>query len=641
MSEPPPVATSSSDASHGHGHQGSLIALALGAIGVVYGDIGTSPLYTMHECLAALGHHTGEADILGVCSTIFWAMTMVVTVKYLMFILRADNHGEGGILALLALVPDDERNPKSSWLGPLALLVVIGAGLLYGDGVITPAISVLGALEGVAVQQPAAEPYIVPIACVILVGLFAVQKRGTGTIGAAFGPIMIVWFLTIGILGIVHIADAPRVLTALSPTHAVELFVRRPERAAALLASVVLAVTGGEALYADMGHFGARPIRLAWLGLAMPALVLAYLGQGALLLSDPAAIENPFYHMVPEGPATYALVALATMAAVIASQALISGVFSLTHQAIQLGYFPRVTILHTSHETEGQIYVPEINAMLAIGCLALVVVFRESSRLAGAYGLAVCGTMAITSIVYFVVTTKRWGWPYWKAAPLLLLFLAFDIPFLVANATKFFHGGYVPVAIAAALTLAMVLWFRGRRLLADHYGSRTVATEEFLATLRDRVAARVPGTAVFMASNPKGLPPLLVHHARRSRSLHETVVLLSIVYEHRPWVGDEERIDVFPLREGFVRVVLRYGFMDSADVPKALTVATSLGKLAVDPSEVTYYLGRETFLATGAGQMGAISETIFAFLSRNSRSATAYFGLPPEHVVEIGTQIDL
>jgi len=625
----------------GHGHGGSLAALALGAVGVVYGDIGTSPLYTMHECLAALGHQVTRADILGICSTIFWAMTMVVTVKYLMFILRADNHGEGGILALLALVPNDDEPTDRAWLGPLALLVVIGAGLLYGDGVITPAISVLGALEGVAVQDARWTPFIVPVACAILVGLFSMQSHGTGRIGAAFGPIMVVWFVTLGVLGITHIAAEPQVLVALSPTHAADLFMRRPEKSAALLASVVLAVTGGEALYADMGHFGARPIRTAWLGLAMPALVLAYLGQGALLISNPAAMENPFYHMVPEGIPTYLLVGLSTLAAVIASQALISGVFSLTQQAIQLGYFPRVTILHTSHQTEGQIYVPEINTLLAVGCIVLVLVFKESSRLAGAYGLAVCGTMAITSVVFFVVTTRRWGWPIFKALPLLLLFLSFDIPFLVANAAKFFHGGYVPVAIAAVLTIVMSLWFRGRRLLGRHYSARTASTEEFLANIRDRVSARVPGAAVFMASNPKGLPPLLVHHARRSRSLHETVVLLSIVYEHSPFVPEVDRITVEPLREGFVRVVLRFGFMDSADVPHALTVATSLGKLAIDPNEVTYYLGRETFLATGSGNMGAISETIFAFLSRNSRSATAYFGLPPEHVVEIGTQIDL
>lgn len=622
--------------------KGPQAAMLIGALGVVYGDIGTSPLYTMHECLNAIGHSTARADILGLCSTVFWAMTMVVTVKYLMFILRADNHGEGGILALLALVPQDsEQANKRAWVGPLALMVIVGAGLLYGDGVITPAISVLGALEGVAVQQPDAQPFIVPIACVILIGLFAAQSHGTGRIGAFFGPIMVVWFGSLAVIGTINIAREPAVLAALSPLHAIDLFTRRSHEASALLASVVLAVTGGEALYADMGHFGARPIRFAWLGLAMPALTLAYLGQGATLLRDPRAIENPFYHMVPEGLPTYALVVLATMAAIIASQALISGVFSLTQQAIQLGYFPRVTIRHTSVETEGQIYVPEINFALGVGCVLLVLVFQESTRLAGAYGLAVCGTMGITSIIYFVVITRSWNWPLWKALPLLLLFLAFDIPFLLANATKFFHGGYVPVAIAAVLTLAMALWYRGRKLLAWYYADRTKPADVYIEELATTQVIRVPGTAVFMSSNPKGMPPLLVHHVKRTRSLHERVVLLSIVYEHRPTVPDEDRVRVEKKLGGFVRITLRYGFMDNTDVPRALARASEQRGLEIDVTDVTYYLGRETFLATGKGRMGTIAETIFAFLARNSRSATAYFQLPPEQVVEIGTQIDL
>ncbi len=647
---PPPAAEpAQSDgagpgAGHGHhGHGGaSLVALALGAVGVVYGDIGTSPLYTMHECLNALEHSTARADILGICSTVFWAMTLVVTVKYLLFILRADNQGEGGILALLALVPQDaEKVGQRAWVGPLALMVIVGAGLLYGDGVITPAISVLGALEGVAVQQPAAEPYIVPLACVILIGLFSVQSRGTGKIGALFGPIMVVWFATLAITGMVQIAREPGVLAALSPTYAVDLFVNRSEYTSALLASVVLAVTGGEALYADMGHFGAKPIRYAWLGLAMPSLAIAYFGQGALLLRDPAAIENPFYHMVPEGLPTYALVVLATMAAIIASQALISGVFSLTQQAIQLGYFPRVTIKHTSRDTEGQIYVPEINLALAIGCLLLVVAFQESTRLAGAYGLAVCGTMAITSLVFYVVVTKRWGWPQWKALPLLALFLAVDLPFLFANAAKFLHGGYVPVAIALGLTAVMAIWYRGRKLLGWYYAERTKPSEEYIGSIREGEPLRVPGTAVFMSSDPKGMPPLLLHHVRRSRSLHERVILLSIVYVRTPSVPESERIAVEPKKAGFTRVILRFGFMDNTDVPTALQLARTQGRLDVDVSDVTYYLGRETFLATGAGRMSILSETFFAFLARNSRSATAYFCLPPEQVVEIGTQIDL
>lgn len=645
MADPSPESASTTSAEavafDGHARTG-LLGLAIGAVGVVYGDIGTSPLYTMRECLLAIGGSTARADVLGICSTVFWAMTMVVTVKYLMFILRADNHGEGGILALLALVPtDSEVAAKRSWVGPLALLVIVGAGLLYGDGVITPAISVLGALEGVAIQRPDAAPLIVPVACVILLGLFAVQKRGTGTIGAAFGPIMIVWFFALAAIGTANIVLEPSVLEALMPTHAVDLLTRHTSHASALLAAVVLAVTGGEALYADMGHFGARPIRAAWLCIAMPALTLAYLGQGALLLRDPSASVNPFYHMVPAGLPTYALVVLSTFAAIIASQALISGVFSLTQQAVQLGFFPRVTILHTSKETEGQIYVPEINFALAVGCIALVLVFEESTRLAGAYGLAVCGTMAITSLIYFVVITRSWKWPLWKAVPLLLLFLTFDLTFLAANATKFIHGGYVPVAIAVVLTIMMTIWYRGRKLLGWYYAARTKPADAFIAEVEATKLLRPKGAAVFMSSNPDGMPPLLAHHVARGRALFETVVLLSVIYEHRPSVPSSERATVQRKAGGFVRVVLRFGFMDNINVPRALARVSEVEKLGLDVTDVTYYLGRETFLATGAGRMGRLTETAFAFISRNSRSATAYFQLPPEQVVEIGMQIDL
>jgi KUP system potassium uptake protein len=620
---------------------GSLGALSLAALGIVFGDIGTSPLYTLHECTSAQdGGGTTPGDILGVLSLIFWSLTMVVTVKYLSFVMRADNHGEGGILALLALIPERLRTASAGKVGWAAVLVIIGAALLYGDGMITPAISVLSAMEGLEVATPALKPVVIPITCAVLLGLFAIQKRGTGGVGAMFGPVMVVWFLTLGGLGIFHISAHPAVLSALNPAYAVRFFSDHGGRGFLVLGSVVLAVTGGEALYADMGHFGPRPIRLAWLALVMPSLVINYFGQGALMLSSEAAKDNPFFAMVPAGGWTYALVVLSALATVIASQALISGAFSLTHQAVQLGFFPRVTITHTSREAEGQIYVPEINWGLAVACIALVIGFKESSRLAAAYGIAVTGTMAITSVVFFEVTRTTWKWPLWKAVPLLVLFLSFDLPFFGANLFKFVDGGYVPVLIGLGFFIVMMNWKRGRRIYLELVAKAAPPWDVFLRELDTKLGARISGSAVFLAGPMSGVPAVLLHHVERIRALPETVLLLTIEITHVPY-EDEDAMGIETLGNGFSRLTVRRGFMDSPNVPRALARAVARFRLPIDLGRVTYYLGRETFLATSAGKMGEVSETLFAFLARNARPATTHFGIPPGQVVEIGAQIDL
>ncbi|WP_437682947.1 potassium transporter Kup [Sorangium sp. So ce131] len=624
------------------GHRGSTAALALAALGVVFGDIGTSPLYALKECVSgAHGVPPTPENVLGLLSLIFWSLTMVVTVKYVTFILRADNEGEGGILALLALVPARLRGKGAEGVGRIAALVLLGAALLYGDGIITPAISVLSAMEGLSVATTALTPAIVPLTCAILVGLFSAQRFGTARVGRVFGPIMVLWFAALAALGLVYIAENPAVLGALNPLHAARFFGAHGLHGFAILGSVVLVITGGEALYADMGHFGRAPIRRAWFGLAMPALVLNYFGQGALLLRSPEAAENPFFAMVPRGAPTYALVALATMATVIASQALISGAYSLTHQAIQLGYLPRVEVRHTSSEAEGQIYVPSVNWALAAGCVALVLVFGQSSRLAAAYGIAVTGTMGITSIVYFVVMRAAWGAPLWKALALLLLFLSFDLSFFGANLLKVLDGGYVPLVIAAVLFTLMVVWKRGRALLVERFTRAAPSVEGFARGLDARCRARVPGTAVFLSSRAGKTPYILAHHLKHNKALHETVVLLTVFTEHVPRVAEKDRLDLTSLDEGVHRLIVRSGFMQSTDVPSLLRRAAAKHGLPIDFADVTYYLGRETILATDRGRMGALAETIFAVMARNAGAVPGYFNLPPERVVELGVQVDL
>ena len=637
-SSPPPSLPPPSE--HGHAPHGSVGALVLGALGIVFGDIGTSPLYTLAECTH--GPHAvppTHDNVLGVLSLVFWALMLVVTVKYLVFIMRADNRGEGGILALLALLPERIRAPKERPITWLAVLVIAGAALLYGDGMITPAISVLSAVEGLKTVSPAFTPYVIPITVVILVALFSIQSRGTSTVGVLFGPVMATWFLTIGGLGLYHASKNPAVLAALNPAHAVGFFAHHGKHGFLVLGSVVLAVTGGEALYADMGHFGKKPIRIAWVAMVLPCLVLAYFGQGAILLARPEAADSPFFAMSPGGRYTVALVVLATMATVIASQALISGAFSLTQQAISLGYFPRVTVKHTSKDAEGQIYVPEINWLLMVACIVLVLAFRESSRLAAAYGIAVTGTMAITSVAFFTVMRENWKWPLPVASAVLVFFLAFDLPFFGANALKFLDGGWVPVVIAAAFLVVMITWRRGRFFLGRIIAKKGKSTEAFLASLPG--LQRKKGCGVFMGATPTGVPTVLAIHATRLGVLEEELVLVAVNITRDPYVENKDRVTVEELGPGVYRVNLRFGFMDQPKVPPALALAKKRHGLRVDIENATYFLGRESFVASAAGDMGATAESFFALLSRNARPATAYFELPTDRVVELGTLVDL
>jgi KUP system potassium uptake protein len=628
-------------APHAHG-AGAQRALMLAALGVVYGDIGTSPLYAIKECFSPESTHhvaTTPANVLGVLSLVFWSLTMIVTVKYLAFVMRADNEGAGGILALLALVPQkDGRRDGRPILLPL---VLFGAALLYGDGVITPAISVLSAVEGIKEKASSLEPLIVPVTCVILVVLFLAQKRGTGSVGAVFGPLMVVWFLTISVLGVRAIVHNPGVFAAINPVYAVQFFVENKGHGFLILGSVVLCITGGEALYADMGHFGRGPIRKTWFALVFPALLLNYFGQGALLLENAEAAKNPFYALVPD-LALYPVIAIATIATVIASQALISGAFSLTQQAVQLGYFPRVTIVHTSKESEGQIYIPEVNHALLVACIALVLGFRSSNALAAAYGIAVTGTMGITSVVYFVVIHERWKWPLWKAVPLMLLFMFFDVGYFAANAAKLHDGigGWVPLAMGTAIFTVMTTWKTGRAALYTFIKEAALPLQNFLEDLERMELHRVKGTAVFMSSNPDATPPVLLHHVKHNQVLHKQVVLLCVQGERIPEVPPERRVEVHDKGQGVFQVIARYGFMQTPNVPAVMEACKKQG-IQSEPNKTSYYLGRETLLTNGKAKMSRWRKLLFAFVSRNARPATAYFGLPPNRVVELGMQVDL
>lgn len=636
----PPDAPGPAPASHG-----PVLPLALGALGVVYGDIGTSPLYALRECF--LGKHPIEitaANVLGVLSLIFWALTMVITVKYLAFVMRADNRGEGGILALLALIragEADRTSPRPRFL--LLLAGLFGAALLYGDGVLTPSISVLSAVEGLNVATRAFEPYVVPITCGILVALFGVQYRGTAGIGAVFGPMMMVWFATIAALGTARIfaqqPDHPSVLGAVNPLHALAFLGAHGWEGFLVLGSVVLVITGGEALYADMGHFGARPIRLAWIAVVFPALLLNYFGQGVLLLERGAAVHHPFFEMAPDW-GLYPLVALAACATIIASQALISGAFSLTQQAVQLGYVPRFTIVHTSGTELGQIYVPAVNRALMVLCLAVVVAFAESSRLAEAYGLAVTATMAITSALFYSFMRERLGWSRLVAGGLLALFLLFDLAFLAPNLLKIAHGGWFPVVVAGAIFVVMTTWKRGRAELSRVIAETRVPEQLWLDDLRANRPQRVPGTAVVMTSSPEGIPPVLLHHFKHNKVLHERVVLLSIQTVRQPEVPGVDRVALRELGGGFYRVLARYGFMEAPNVPLLLQSCRRLG-LAIRSDEATFFLGRETLLPTGKSGLPAWRKALFAFLSRNAPPATAYYGIPPNRVIELGAQFEI
>jgi KUP system potassium uptake protein len=641
-----PTGHSRSTAVHGVHHapktRKEMAWLSLGALGVVYGDIGTSPLYAMRECLSPSTEHVTVSpvdpdNVLGVVSLFFWALTLVVVIKYLVFIMRADNKGEGGILALAALV--DRRERRSRLAIPI-LLALFGAGLLYGDGVITPAVSVLGAIEGLSEQSPNFADLIVPISVVILVGLFWVQRYGTHRIGAVFGWVMLLWFIAIGAAGIPYIVRHPSVLAAISPHYAIAFLVHGHWTAFLLLGSVVLCITGGEALYADMGHFGKSPIRWAWTVVVFPGLLLNYFGQGALYLEEGTKVNNPFYDLVSGTPLLIPMIVLATMAAVIASQALISGAFSLTNQAVQLGYFPRVTVVHTSHKAEGQIYIPEINYALMVSTIALVLSFKSSSALAAAYGIAVTGTMAITSFLYFLVCRRNWNYSWTAALALFIPFVAIDLSFFSANLEKIAAGGWFPLAVGVGVFVIMTTWWRGRYELSKTMETGIIPDELFLTDIAETPLPRVSGTAVFMASGTDGMPNVLLHHVKHNKVLHRQVVLLSIVTQNVPFAIGNHSLTVRELGHGFYRVVANVGFMQQPNVPKILTRCERLG-LTVNASDTTYYLGRQTLLTSGHANVAQWRKMLFSFLARNSRPPTAFFNLPPNRVVELGLQIEL
>ncbi|HUX34724.1 MAG TPA: potassium transporter Kup [Gemmatimonadaceae bacterium] len=636
-----------------------LAFLSLAALGVVYGDIGTSPLYALKECFRAeYGISPTQQNVYGVLSLLVWTLILVVCVKYLVFIMRADNRGEGGILALLALLLQDGGSPKHTtrrkWL---VVLGIFGAALLYGDGMITPAISVLGAMEGLQIAAPHIGEFTVVVSTVIILfALFSLQKHGTSRVGGLFGPIMAVWFVAIAALGVAEILRAPAILLAFNPWWGVRFFVEHGEAGFFILGAVVLVVTGAEALYADMGHFGKRPIRLAWFAFVFPALLFNYFGQGAILLRDPSAVANPFFLLAPR-VLLYPLVGIATLAAIVASQALISGAFSLMQQSVQLGYSPRVTIIHTSSREAGQIYIPEVNDVLRIGTIVLVLSFRSVANLSAAYGIAVTGTMVITSLLFYSVARTRWEWSILKAGSLTLGFLIVDVALMAANLVKIEYGGWVPIAIAVAIFALMSSWKRGRIMLNRILHSGALPLDLFLDDVARRKPTRVPGTAVFMTSSPKGVPVVLLHHVKHNKVLHDQVVLMSILTLEVPEVDDHERITLEKFEEGFWRLTARYGFMETPDVPEVLNRARALG-LRAKVLDTTFYLGRERIIVLGKGEkrtgrgatpdaedgpvleMARWRKKLFVVMSRNARSATEFFNIPPNRVVELGAQVE-
>jgi KUP system potassium uptake protein len=631
---------------HSHGHPSRLLPLTLTALGVVYGDIGTSPLYTMSQ--AFLGSHSvppTHDNVLGVLSLIIWALLLVISVKYVAIVLRADNHGEGGILALTALIPgkgaEAEKTGSRLAVGRpwLILLGIFGTTLLYGDGMITPAISVLSAVEGLKVATPVFDPYVVPITVAIIVGIFAIQKFGTHRVGVLFGPIVIIWFVTIALLGVRWIVREPSVLLAFNPQYAIEFFAINGFAGFAVLGAVVLAITGGEALYADMGHFGRRPIRLAWYGLVLPALLMNYLGQGALLLVEPGT-EHPFFNLVPSW-ALYPVIVIATLATIIASQALISGSFSITRQAVQLGLLPRIDIEHTSAREMGQVYVPRVNWALMVACVLIVLGFRTSHAMAAAYGIAVTATMIITVLLLYVVMTERWKWPTALAAAVTGVFLIIDVALFGSNVLKLLQGGWLPMAVAFFIFTLMTTWRTGRQIVARRLAERAVTIDDFYTVIEYMKPARVPGTAIYMTAQGAGTPSALVHNLQYNKVLHERVVILNILTVQRPHCSDDERVEVEVLKHGLFYVKLYYGFMEDPDVPHAMLKAAIDRGMKFDYQDVVYFLGRQTILVTERDGMALWRERLFVIMSRNAVRATAYFRLPPERVVELGVQVEM
>ncbi len=617
----------------------NLWVLMLGALGIVYGDIGTSPLYAIRECF----HHgydlaRTQANIFGVLSLIFWSLVMMISIKYISFIMRADNKGEGGILALIALVSPHRQRRATDRVRYVIPIGIFGAALLIGDGMITPAISVLSAVEGLHVATPHLGPYVIPITVSILFGIFFVQKHGTARIGSVFGPIMVAWFSTLAILGIMWIVKEPQVLQALNPVYAFRFFAENGKPAFLVLGSVVLAITGGEALYADMGHFGRRPIRLAWFLGVLPALLLNYLGQGALMLSQPD-VENPFYQMAPTW-ATIPLVILSTSATVIASQALISGVFSLSRQAIQLGYIPRLNIVHTSKDEIGQIYIPVVNWALLVSTIWLVITFRSSSNLASAYGLAVTGTMFITTILAYFVARRSWGWSRPLAFTVVATFLVFDFSFLAANIPKIPDGGWFPLVVGAIVYFLMSTWQRGRAIVAERMRRNAVPLGQFVKDIDRQKPFRVPGIAVFMTSDPDSTPAALQHNLKHNKILHERLAVLTISTTDEPYVRMKDRVTFQTLCPEVYRIVANYGFMQTPNIFEILESAKRLGFNYIF-EDITFFLGRETILPSRQPGMAIWRERIFAFMLRNAQRATAFFQIPPDQVIEVGMQVEI
>lgn len=611
------------------------LPLSLAALGVVFGDIGTSPLYTIRECFYGLhAVPLTPTNVLGVLSLIFWSLSAVVSFKYVVFVLRADNRGEGGVFALFGRVA-----PHSSRVALLGMAAMLGASLLYGDGIITPAISVLAAVEGIQVATASMGPVVLPATVVILFLLFWIQRRGTGRVGLIFGPFMVLWFAVLAALGVKAIWQNPGVLAALDPRYALRFFLANGFQGFLALGAVVLCLTGAEALYADLGHFGRRPIRLAWFTLAFPALLLNYAGQAAVLLAEGSAATNPFYALVPR-VLLYPVVALATVAAIIASQALISGAFSLTRQAIQFGYLPRLHIVHTSEEQEGQIYVPWVNGFLATACIGLVLVFRESTNLAAAYGVAVTLNMTLTSLLFFLFIRKCWRWSLPRALAVVAFFLVFDVSYFLANLFKFVEGGWFPIGVALLLVAVMSTWHDGRVALAKHREESTLPLGLFVEDIRRHRPQRVPGTAVFLSAARKGTPPALLHHFKHNRILHEQVVIFSVVVAHWPYVAPSQRVELESLGEGIFRLRAHFGFMEAPNVPRALQLAAAQG-LETEPATTSYFLSRETLIFDGGRGLSRWRKHLFQILSRNAAPPTAYFHLPPGRVVELGMQVEI
>jgi KUP system potassium uptake protein len=617
----------------------STLALTVGAVGVVFGDIGTSPIYTMREAFSErYGLAASLDNVLGVLSLIFWALMLVVTLKYIIFMMRADNRGEGGMMALLSLVlRATKRGSRKRFL--LMSLGLFGAALFYGDGMITPAISVLSAVEGLEVATPALQPFVIPVTIVVVILLFMLQRKGTATVGALFGPVTLVWFAVLALLGLINIAQYPSVLSAINPLHAVAFFVDNKFAGFLALGAVVLAITGTEGIYTDMGHFGKKPIRIAWSLVVLPALTLNYFGQGALILRDPQTLSHPFYYMAPEW-ALYPLVGLATAATVIASQAVISGTYSLTRQAIQLGYCPRLDIFHTSESEIGQIYMPWINWTLLLAVIALVIGFGSSSNLASAYGVAVTGMMTIDTILAFFVITTLWKWTKWLAVPLLVIFLFIDVSFFSANTHKLLHGGWFPILVGIVLFTLFATWRRGRGLLMKRLAPGAIGIQPFIESVTQHPPTRVPGTAVFLTAATEGVPHALLHNLNHNKVLHERIVLLTVQNDDIPHVADSERLEIEQLAPDFYRVVVHYGFKDEPDVPSALELARQHG-LEFSMMETSFFLSRQTLVPKLGREMSLWREKVFAIMARNASSATGYFKIPANRVVELGTRIEL